>query len=453
MLKSLLYSICLAAALAWTAGPSQALESNKTQIHLRPLRSHPDNQYYCIAGSVGQPGVEMIGLPGRVVSDASGHYQALIRKDDQPMVMPRKEGFEFNPKGKIYNHVCEDLVQQDYQCTPATYVISGSIGHADVHLKGFPSPVTTDECGNFNVRVPYGWEASITPEKEGLQFTPSQIRYARIMQDMTQQNFTAYFKTVTLSGAIIVGNCPMPGVSVSTNFGGGADTTDALGRFYIEVPYGWSGEITPFKKGFYFNPPNLTFTNVKEDVDSINQEARLTKQPAGMAPCFFDIAYRMAADNATPRNTTLIPTQTMSTQSTAQLRDDLRVVTAIMDERLGAFATHTQGIFVQDYGIILYSQVEPAFTFQGFPPTTDPSCSGDHYVDLLKDNTLKLIAYTSHIKVLDPNQWVVITLSLPSMQGNEHAMTLQVRKHDVDAFASHKMTMQEFERNVQITVQ
>ena len=143
----------------------------------------------------------------------------------------------------------------------------------------------------------------------------------------------------------------------------------------------------------------------------------------------------------------------MSTQSSAQLRDDLRVVTAIMDERLGAFATHTQGIYLQDYGIILYSQVEPAFTFQGFPLATEPSCSGDHYFSLLEDNTLKLIAYTSHIKILDPNQWVVITLSMPNTQGKEHAMTLQVRKHVVDAFAAKTITMQEFKRNVQITVQ
>ena len=124
-----------------------------------------------------------------------------------------------------------------------------------------------------------------------------------------------------------------------------------------------------------------------------------------------------------------------------------------MDERLGAFATHTQGIYVQGYGIILHSQVRPAFTFQGFPRATQPSCESDHHLSLLKENTLKLIAHTANVKSLAPHEWVVITLAIPSTEGRDHAMTLQARKDDVDAFAAHEMTIQEFKRHVQITVQ
>jgi len=453
MLKSLLYSILFATALPWITHPSAAQAVNTTQIQLFPLHACSDNQYYCIAGSVGAPGVEMRGLPGRVVSDSSGRYQALIKKGDQPMVIPMKEGYEFNPKGKIYNHVCEDLVKQDYQCKPATYVISGSIGHGEVHLKGFPEPVSTDQHGNFSVTVPHGWQACVKPEKNGMEFTPSQIIYSKIFQNMDHQDFTAYFKTVTLSGAIVVSHCPMPGVSVSSNFGGGEDTTDELGRFYIEVPYGWSGDITPFKRGFSFNPPTLSYKNIKDDIDSISQEPQIAKLKKYPTTYFFDIAHQLAADPAASIAATLIPTKSKLPQRAAQIRDDLRIATAIMDERLGAFATHTQGIFVQDYGIILHSQVEPAFTFQGFSQATQPSCSGDHYLNLLTDNALKLIAHTSNIKILDPNQWVVMTLAMPSTQGKDHSMTLQVRKHDVDAFAANETNMQEFKRSVQITVQ
>ena len=451
MLKSFFYVIVLATAFTCVA----TTQVNAVQGHhseRTPLRSHSDNQYYCIAGSVGMPGVQMTGLPGGVVSDASGHYQALIRRDAQPMVIPMKDGFEFNPKGKIYNHVYEDLVDQNYQCQPARHVISGSIGHAHVHLEGFPEPVSTDPYGNFSVVVPHGWQACVTPRKEGFEFTPSEIQFSKIMRDMDHQNFTARFKTVTLSGAIVIGHCPMSGVSISTNFGGGADTTDELGRFYIEVPYGWTGDITPYKKGFSFNPPCLGYTNIKDNMHSVEQVSRIVESPAKNARFFFDIAHRTDSEQVASINTTLIPALSKPNQSPTQVRDSLRVVAAIMDERLGAFATHTQGIYVQDYGIILHSQVKPTFTFQGFPQATQPSCESDHYLSLLKENTLKLIAHTAQVKILPPHEWVVVTLAIPSSQDKEHTMTLRARKRDVDAFAAKKLTIQEFKARVQFTV-
>ncbi len=453
MLKLLVYSMLFSGLPAWSTSPIQALTIKKMPIQVHPLPSYGDNQYYCIAGCVGISGVEMMGLPGKVVSDASGHYQALIKKGDEPMVIPLKEGFEFNPKGKIYNHICENLMNQDFRCKPATYCISGSIGHANVRLKGFPDSVTTDQYGHFKAIVPYGWQACVTPEKEGMEFSPSKIHYIKVVQNMGRQNFTAHFKTVTLSGAIVIANCPMPGVSVSTNFGGGADTTDELGRFYIEVPYGWSGDLTPFSKGFSFNPPSLSYVNVKDDIDSVSQQSTLAEHPTPNIPSFFDIAHCMATDNLTSLDSPLIPTNLDAFQSTPQIRNDLRIVAAIMDERLGAFATHTQGFFVQDYGIILYTRMEPAFTFQGFPQATQPSCSGDHYLNLLQDNALKLITLTSNSKVLDPNQWIVITLAMPRTQGRNQSMTLRSRKQYVDAFAANKTDMHEFRRNVQITIQ
>ncbi len=452
MLKSFLYHIMWVIGLTWVCAP-HALAVQDPQDPVVRSSSHGENQYFCLAGSVGMPGVLITGLPGGIVSDATGHYQALIKKDAQPMVIPIKEGFEFNPKGKIYNHLYANLMEQNYQCKPASYTISGSIGRANVHLQGFDEPITTDQYGNFSIVVPHGWSACVTPRKEGLEFTPSGIQYTKVVQDMDHQNFTARFQTVTLSGAIIIGDCPMPGVSVSANFGGGADTTDEMGRFFIEVPYGWTGDITPYKKGFSFNPPCSSYRNIKDDIDSIDQEDRMSKSPATNTRRFFDIAHRMASENVTPMHTTFIPTLSAPAQTSTQVRDDLRVVAAIMDERLGAFATHTQGIYVQDYGIILHSRVEPTFTFQGIPQATQPSCSSDHYLSLLKENTLKLIAYTTDVKILAPNQWVVITLAIPNTQGEGHALTLRARKCDVDAFAAHETTLPEFKRRVETTLQ
>lgn len=452
MLKPLFKSITWVVILTCVTSPTRMLGTDAPKAKA-PRARCTDGQYYRIAGSVGMPGVRMTGLPGEIISNASGHYQALIRKDAQPMVIPMKEGYEFNPKGKIYNYINADLVNQNYLCEPASYVISGSIGYANVRLRGFGRPVVTDAFGNFSATVPHGWQARITPFREGLEFTPEKIQFTKVDQDMDNQNFTARFKTVTLSGAVVTNHCPMPGVTVSTNFGGGSDVTDELGRFYVEVPYGWSGDVVPRKKGFSFNPPSLSYVNIKDDTDSIDQETSIGRTTADGKRYFFDITHRATSQSTVQLSTTFIPTLAQPTRNPTQIRDSLRVVTAIMNERLGAFAGQTQGIYVQDYGIILHSKVEPAFTFQAFPQEGEAKESGKRYMNLLRENTLKSIACTADVKMLDPNQWVVVTLAIPNTQGQDNSMTLRVRKRHVDAYAANEMNMQAFRRNVQITIQ
>ena len=54
-------------------------------------------------------------------------------------------------------------------------------------------------------------------------------------------------------------------VAVSASNGGPSTTTNADGYYSIEVPYGWSGKITPSKSGYSFSPIYKEFNNVISD--------------------------------------------------------------------------------------------------------------------------------------------------------------------------------------------
>lgn len=454
MLKTRLNSIITLTSIISLTAILPTFAANSDQNPFFPTIPDYDSDYYCIAGYVGIAGVQMTGLPGNVISDVTGHYQALIPKGDQPMVIPMKEGFEFNPKGKIYNHISENLLHQDYLCTPATFVISGTVGHGQVNLKGFSTPVVTDEKGRYSVTVPYGWHGRIIPEKEGVEFTPAYRDVTAAISDLSNLSFKSHFKTVTVSGAIIVGNCPLSGVRVRADYGGGADITDELGRFYIEVPYGWTGDLTPYKKGYTFNPPSLSYDNIQEDIDSISNQNKSRFMITNRTnPESFDISHKTSCEDTDIPDNPIIATASEDTQTASQIKNDLRIISAIMDERLGAFSTQTQGIYVKDYGLIFHSQVKPVFTFEGTPMEAAAASYNDSYLDQLKDNTIKLMSYISNIQNIDPNQWIVITLAMPDTFNHQHAMTLQTRKHEIDALAAQQISMSDFKHTLKITIQ
>lgn len=68
-------------------------------------------------------------------------------------------------------------------------------------------------------------------------------------------------------GEIIVMGQPVPHVLIEASPGGVACTTDENGLFEVEVPYGWSGTITPTKAGWVFDPPHREFHKIRRNID------------------------------------------------------------------------------------------------------------------------------------------------------------------------------------------
>lgn len=70
-----------------------------------------------------------------------------------------------------------------------------------------------------------------------------------------------------ITGEFIIGDKPISGVKMTASNGGTTDVTDIKGQFTVEVPYGWSGELTPTKKGWQFDPPSKPYEYVTQNID------------------------------------------------------------------------------------------------------------------------------------------------------------------------------------------
>jgi Bacterial type II and III secretion system protein len=248
---------------------------------------------FTISGNVGVPGVMMKGFPGKaIVSGPGGAYSGTVEYRWKGTVTPTKEGYEFQPANMPYDNVMMDQTNENYQATLQKMTISGRITSnkgkpvPDIYILAQPdsSPVTTDANGEYKLQVDYGWRGKITPTKEGYTFSPPSRLFSIITRDVPNQLFTGTVQMFTISGDVIIGGVPIEGVTIAANNGGGTATTNARGKFSIEVPYGWAGEITPTKPGLTFNPPSMPFTSVTTDLIIKDGVAQPVRPPAAAAP-------------------------------------------------------------------------------------------------------------------------------------------------------------------------
>jgi hypothetical protein len=68
----------------------------------------------------------------------------------------------------------------------------------------------------------------------------------------------------------------LPGVQITASNRGGAVDSDKHGNYSLNVMPGWTGIITPSKKGFDFSPPNREYPPVKIDISGQDYTAAAT---------------------------------------------------------------------------------------------------------------------------------------------------------------------------------
>ena len=244
---------------------------------------------FTISGSVGVGSAIIKGFPGKaVISKEDGTYSAVVKYGWSGTVKPTKPGHTFDPPEIQYPELFGPEFDQNYIPMLLKQTISGTIRSdkgepvEDVFLLADSGggSTTTNANGEYEFTVDYGWRGTITPTKVGYTFRPTNKPYPVITKDQTNQGYSAILRTFTISNAVMVGGTPVEGVHVSANNGGGTGITNTRGRFTIEVPYDWSGEITLTKEGFEF--PSKSFTNVTENYrDDIPESAR---RPAPTPP-------------------------------------------------------------------------------------------------------------------------------------------------------------------------
>ncbi len=446
----------------WSGTVTPKREGHEFEPKQRTYRTvgadHRDEDYtakvftFTISGSVGLAGVVMQGLPGGVVTDENGSYNAYVPYAWTGQVLPSKQGYAFEPPARQYTRVTEDRTDEDYVAQVRAITISGSVGAADVILKGFPEEVVSGQDGSYSVEVPYGWAGTIIPMKDGYSFSPARREIAIIRQNHPNADFTAKARMLTITDQIVLdGDEPVPGVQIKAVPGGNSAVTDAQGRYTIQVPFGWSGDLFLEKGGFEFDPPSVHYDNVTENID-------LTASRHPAPPVGTTYPKGLAGDVA--GDVLIVPTAGVSSVQFAQTAEDMRVMLDILREKLseprtisgvlydygdffGDSKRATEALYLQGYGAIFMLKADfpltpPASQDQAEPPKTEPadpvwqrardrlyapqnagayrpsgvsSEAQEKSFDQLKEDLVKTLKHAANIRNLDPNEWIILTVT------------------------------------------
>jgi len=328
-----------------------------------------------------------------------------------------------------------------------TFTISGSTGLPGVVMTGLPNNPIADQNGHYSARVPAGWKGRVAPVKEGFTFTPPEKVYDAVRAYYTDENYAASVMTFTISGS---GGAPdvimqgLPGEPMTTS-----DET-----YQATVDYGWSGTVRPIKQGHNFEPPTRSYDKVKSVMGNQNYAATsVLGRPVGPR-------YGRTTGRTDRGKVLVIPAAEVKPEEFEATGADMQVMLYILEKEIqkprmiqGVFLDYGsffdrdgrtfQGIYVQDYGVFFFTEVDFPLVFpaeaqeppgkiskeQGDPiwqraqqeifSSQDPTVAsqlpgrqegGRETLEELKEDLTRLLRHASNIRNLKADEWVILTV-------------------------------------------
>jgi len=247
------------------------------------------------------------------------------------------------------------------------FTISGSVGVARVRMQGLPASPVTSDAGTYSVEVPQGWAGTVMPAKEGFTFDPRQRVYAAIERSQDNQDYTARVLTYRIMGNVGLEGVVMRGLP-------GDPLTDARGYYVATLNYGWSGVVTPTKRGCEFEPPARRYSAVNADMQG--QDYEVVSLKAATPPSLGSVSSEVL----------VIPTSEVEATEVVEIEEDMRVMLEILREPLrrprsrlgwpidyGDFfgGERYEAIYVEDYGVLFVIRGEFPFSFSGGAPAAE----------------------------------------------------------------------------------
>jgi subtilisin family serine protease len=186
------------------------------------------------------------------------------------LVVKRVSGsgtFELTAQGPPVPAISGHVVEIDGN-TPVEGVLMQT-DHNDINT-------VTDVNGYYDLLVDYNWSGIVMPQKEGYIFEPNSFTYTDVNSDHNDVNYTATLKTFKIAGNVFGPDLvtPMNDVNVSAENGGGPWTsryggwsslTDTNGYYEVRVDYNWSGNVTPARYAYAFEPNGRYYADVNQD--------------------------------------------------------------------------------------------------------------------------------------------------------------------------------------------
>jgi lysophospholipase L1-like esterase len=227
------------------------------------------------------------------VTDADGFYELSVQSGWSGVVVPQKDGYEFEPNGYIFTDVNQDCPDADYLAIPKTCKISGYVldmagiepicdvnvaaenGGGSWTSKIGGGSALTDTNGYYEISVDYNWTGAVKPSKSNFVLDPNARSYTDVNEDyIEQQDYMGTELTIRITGSVKNDcNAPVAGVLVDANNGGSDCVTDVNGFYEVWVSEEWQGTITPAKANFTFTPSSLNYDNVLTDIVDQNYTA------------------------------------------------------------------------------------------------------------------------------------------------------------------------------------
>lgn len=166
-----------------------------TQNYTAKVRTFTISGTVKTALAVAMPGVRLVGLPSNPTTNAQGYYSATVPYGWAGTVTPQKTGATFTPPSMVYAAVTAAQPNQNYVAaqpfTISGFVKQGAVPVAGVLLNGLPGNPTTNALGFYTVSVDYGWSGTVTPQKQGLKFSPLSRVHAAVTANRERQNYAA----------------------------------------------------------------------------------------------------------------------------------------------------------------------------------------------------------------------------------------------------------------------
>lgn len=165
----------------------------------------------------------------------------------------------------------------------STFTIAGRVSTPSgipiegVRILGLPIDKTTDVNGEFQVAGETGFSYTATPRKAGYDFDPPSYPYDRDHY----QEFQGVAQSFTIAGSVRRNEIGVAGVVM--NGLPGNPVTDDDGQYAVSnIPYRWTGTVTPQKAGHTFTPPTREYVSFQFSEVEENYSAALeTVQVSG----------------------------------------------------------------------------------------------------------------------------------------------------------------------------
>ena len=257
----------------YTFSPASATFNNVLANQVQDFTAIPI--VYTISGNAGYPNALMSWNDGgakTTTADGTGAYSFTVSYNWSGTVTPSFTGITFTPANKVYTNVLANQPNQNYTSAPTVYTISGNTTEANTVLTwrdGVMKTTITDGSGNYSITVSYSWTGVITPFLPGFTFSPSFKKYQNVLNDMPNQNYTTILSSFIILGNTGAGNTTLSWFDVTAK----TKTSTSLGDYYIIVPYGWSGDVTPTLAGYTFTPAFITYTDISSNFVNQNYTA------------------------------------------------------------------------------------------------------------------------------------------------------------------------------------